>query len=249
MYWGRIPSTALSSVIDMNLRPYGESGPLAMSFDALESYYQEQGREWERYAWIKARPVAGDTDAGERLAAALRPFIYRRYLDFGVFASLREMKQMIALEVKRKGMADHVKLGPGGIREVEFFGQIFQLIRGGVIPALQERRIHAVLALLAQEGYITAGTCKALQDAYVFLRNTENRLQAMADAQTHVLPGDRPGAGAACRGHGVRRLARVLRPPQPPHGDGSRPFQQPAQDGRERADGGCRGRAAGGGVG
>ena len=179
--------------VDMNLRPYGESGPLAMSFDAIESYYQEQGREWERYAWVKARPVAGDTDAGERLAAALRPFIYRRYLDFGVFASLREMKQMIALEVKRKGMADHVKLGPGGIREVEFFGQIFQLIRGGVIPALQERRIYAVLAILAQEGYITPATCKALQDAYVFLRHTENRLQAVADTQTHVLPGDPPG--------------------------------------------------------
>lgn len=179
--------------VDMNLRPYGESGPLTMSFDAIESYYQEQGREWERYAWIKARPVAGDKDAGERLADALKPFIYRRYLDFGVFESLRNMKQMIALEVKRKGMADHVKLGPGGIREVEFFGQIFQLIRGGVIPALQERRIYAVLSLLAQEGYITAGICKTLQEAYVFLRNTENHLQEFADAQTHLLPGDAMG--------------------------------------------------------
>ncbi len=176
--------------VDMNLRPYGESGPVAMSFDAIESYYQEQGREWERYAWIKARPVAGDIAAGDRLRAALRPFIYRRYLDFGVFESLRDMKQMIALEVKRKGMAGHVKLGAGGIREVEFFGQIFQLIRGGVIPALQERRICSVLALLVQEGYIAAETCRVLQEAYVFLRDTEHRLQAFNDAQTHMLPTD-----------------------------------------------------------
>ncbi|WP_373501485.1 bifunctional [glutamate--ammonia ligase]-adenylyl-L-tyrosine phosphorylase/[glutamate--ammonia-ligase] adenylyltransferase [Desulfococcus sp.] len=179
--------------VDMNLRPYGESGPMAMSFDAVESYYQEQGREWERYAWIKARPVAGDTAAGDRLACALKPFIYRRYLDFGVFESLRDMKQMIAVEVKRKGMADHIKLGPGGIREVEFFGQIFQLIRGGVIPALQDRRIFVVLSLLAREGYIADETCRALQEAYVFLRRTEHRLQEFNDAQTHVLPGDTAG--------------------------------------------------------
>jgi len=179
--------------VDMTLRPYGESGPLAMGFDAMESYYQEQGREWERYAWIKARPVAGDLAAGERLAAALQPFIYRRYLDFGVFESLRGMKQMIALEVKRKGMADNIKLGPGGIREVEFFGQIFQLIRGGVVPALQERRIYTVLSLLVQEGCIAPETCRILQEAYVFLRRVEHRLQAVNDAQTHVLPGDALG--------------------------------------------------------
>lgn len=179
--------------VDMNLRPYGESGPMVMGFDAVESYYQEQGREWERYAWIKARPVAGDTEAGRRLAHALKPFIYRRYLDFGVFESLRDMKQMIAVEVRRKGMADHVKLGPGGIREVEFFGQIFQLIRGGVIPALQERRILVVLSLLAREGYIAEETCRVLQEAYVFLRHTEHRLQAFNDAQTHVLPADDAG--------------------------------------------------------
>ncbi|AOY57108.1 bifunctional [glutamate--ammonia ligase]-adenylyl-L-tyrosine phosphorylase/[glutamate--ammonia-ligase] adenylyltransferase [Desulfococcus multivorans] len=179
--------------VDMNLRPYGESGPLAMGFDAMETYYQEQGREWERYAWIKARPLAGDFAAGDRLAAALRPFIYRRYLDFGVFESLREMKQMIALEVKRKGMADNIKLGPGGIREVEFFGQIFQLIRGGVVPALQERRIYTVLSLLVQEGCIAPETCRTLQEAYIFLRRVEHRLQAVNDAQTHVLPKDEPG--------------------------------------------------------
>ena len=127
--------------VDMNLRPYGESGPLVMSFDAMEGYYQEQGREWERYAWIKARVVAGDKSAGARLLERLNPFVYRRYLDFGVFESLRDMKQKISLEVKRKHMANNIKLGLGGIREIEFFGQIFQLIRGGVAPVLQEQSL------------------------------------------------------------------------------------------------------------
>ena len=187
--------------VDMRLRPYGESGPLVMDFDSLERYYQEQGREWERYAWIKARVVAGDKTAGTDLIERLRPFIYRRYLDFGAFESLRSMKQMITAEVQRKNMKNNIKLGSGGIREIEFFGQMFQLIRGGVTPGLQKRGIQAVLAVLAYENHIPQAVCDELNEAYVFLRNTENRLQAFADQQTHDLPVDPEG---------VSRLAAAM---------------------------------------
>jgi len=176
--------------VDMNLRPYGQSGPLVMSFDVMEAYYQEQGREWERYAWIKARVVAGDQQAGERLIESLNPFVYRRYLDFGAFESLRNMKQKISLEVKRKSMSHNIKLGLGGIREIEFFGQIFQLIRGGVVPALQEQSILKVLKVLARENYIPLQTCDDLICAYEFLRNTEHRLQEFSDQQVHEIPED-----------------------------------------------------------
>jgi glutamate-ammonia-ligase adenylyltransferase len=179
--------------VDLRLRPFGESGPMAMSFDAMESYYQEQGREWERYALIKARVVAGDKTAGKDLLERLKPFIYRRYLDYSAFESLRDMKRMISLEIKRKGMNNDIKLGPGGIREIEFFGQIFQLIRGGVTPALQDRHIQRVLNTLAQENLISSDTCKELVDAYVFLRNTEHRLQEYSDQQTHALPAEHSG--------------------------------------------------------
>ena len=178
--------------VDMGLRPYGESGPVVMSFDAMETYYQMQGREWERYAWIKAGITAGDKHAGRALLKRLNPFIYRKYLDFGVFESLREMKQKISLEVRRKGMRDNIKLGPGGIREIEFFGQIFQLIRGGVIPDLQERSIQNVLRVLERENHITRKVCAELESAYVFLRAVENRLQEFSDRQTHHLPSDPP---------------------------------------------------------
>jgi [glutamine synthetase] adenylyltransferase / [glutamine synthetase]-adenylyl-L-tyrosine phosphorylase len=178
--------------VDMDLRPFGGNGPLVMSFDALESYYGEQGREWERYAWIKGRPAAGDIPAGERLLARLNPFIYRRYLDYGVFESLREMKAGIAREVKRRDLRDDIKLGAGGIREIEFFGQVFQLIRGGVSRPLQSRPIGTVLDRLAREGTIETAVRDELQAAYVFLRRTENRLQEFSDAQTHKLPPDEP---------------------------------------------------------
>jgi len=179
--------------VDMRLRPDGENGPLVMSFDNMEEYYQRHGREWERYALIKARVVAGDKAAGKQLTDRLKPFVYRRYLDFGVFESLRDMKRKIALEVKRKSMEDDIKLGPGGIREIEFFGQVFQLIRGGVSPDLQNRRIRSVLNLLVQEGYIDQNVCTELIDAYYFLRNTEHRLQEFNDQQTHKLPNETEG--------------------------------------------------------
>ncbi len=176
--------------VDTRLRPFGESGPLVMDFESMEQYYQQQGREWERYALIKARAVAGDINAGAYLLNRLHPFIYRRYFDYSVFDSLREMKDMIALEVKRKGMENNIKLGAGGIREIEFFGQVFQLIRGGVTPALQTPGIFKTLKTLAGEGHVPKEVCDELIDAYIFLRNTENRLQAFSDQQTHDLPAD-----------------------------------------------------------
>lgn len=174
--------------VDMDLRPYGSSGPLAISFDALEEYFIRQGREWERYAWIKARPVAGDIDAGKELLERVRPFIFRRYLDYGVYDSLREMKAGIAKQVRQKQLAHNIKLGPGGIREIEFFGQIFQLIRGGVVPALQQRPILTILDQLAQEGLVPQSVTDELKTAYLFLRKVENRLQMANDQQTHLLP-------------------------------------------------------------
>ncbi len=179
--------------VDMRLRPYGDSGPLAVSFDFMEDYYQSQGRDWERYAMIKARPITGDPAAGEELMKILQPFVYRRYLDYGVFESLREMKWMVAREVERKGMREDIKLGPGGIREVEFIGQAFQLIRGGREPRLRTRGILDVLAALGEMDEIDAGTVVDLRRAYEFLRRTENRLQAHADEQTQRLPDDDRG--------------------------------------------------------
>lgn len=173
---------------DIRLRPYGESGPIVMSFDALEAYYQQQGRDWERYAWIKARVVAGDLTAGRDFMGRIKPFVYRRYLDFGAFESLRRMKLKIELEEQRKGIENNIKLGRGGIREIEFFGQVFQLIRGGVEPALQRRGIQNVLAVLVAEAHIPTAVCRDLENAYVFLRRTENHLQAFWDQQSHVLP-------------------------------------------------------------
>jgi len=174
--------------VDMRLRPNGASGPLALSFDAMEQYYQTHGRAWERYAWIKARAIAGPRGAGEQLLATLKPFVYRRYLDFGAIEELRGLKASIDRELQRKGLAHNIKLGPGGIREIEFIGQSFQLIRGGREPRLQERGIQTVLAVLGTENHLSAQAVSELQAAYVFLRNTEHRLQMTADRQTHLLP-------------------------------------------------------------
>jgi glutamate-ammonia-ligase adenylyltransferase len=174
--------------IDMRLRPYGDSGPLVMNFDAMERYYQYQGREWERYAWIKARIVAGDKIAGERLLTRMKPFVFRRYLDFGAFDSLRELKARINLEVRRKGLENNIKTGRGGIREIEFFGQMFQLLRGGVKPVLQEPGLLNVIETLFKENHIRQPVYEALTHAYVFLRNTEHRLQENYDRPIHTLP-------------------------------------------------------------
>jgi [glutamine synthetase] adenylyltransferase / [glutamine synthetase]-adenylyl-L-tyrosine phosphorylase len=174
--------------VDLRLRPFGDSGPLALSFAAFEDYCQHHGRDWERYAMIKARIIAGDREAGARLLEALRPFVYRRYLDYGAFEALRGMKAMIAQEVERKGLQHNIKLGPGGIREIEFIGQAFQLIYGGREPALRARGILRVLDTLGASGRLPISAVAALKEAYGFLRRVENRLQAWADQQTHHLP-------------------------------------------------------------
>ncbi|MCU7942583.1 MAG: bifunctional [glutamate--ammonia ligase]-adenylyl-L-tyrosine phosphorylase/[glutamate--ammonia-ligase] adenylyltransferase [Candidatus Thiodiazotropha sp. (ex Cardiolucina cf. quadrata)] len=179
--------------VDTRLRPFGSVGPLAMSFAAMESYYGSQGREWERYAMIKARVVAGDSRAGDELMALLRPFIYRRYLDFGAIESLREMKQLISNELHKKGMEANIKLGPGGIREIEFIGQAFQLIRGGRDKELQIRPILLVLQYLQERGLLPEYAVQELSESYQYLRLVENRLQAWQDRQTHLLPADEVG--------------------------------------------------------
>ncbi|MGD2187293.1 MAG: bifunctional [glutamate--ammonia ligase]-adenylyl-L-tyrosine phosphorylase/[glutamate--ammonia-ligase] adenylyltransferase [Desulfobacterales bacterium] len=193
---------------DLRLRPYGENGPLVMNFDAMETYYEEQGREWERYALIRARVVAGDKKSGNHLLGRLSPFIYRRYLDYGAFDSLREMKQMISLEVKRKGMKHNIKLGRGGIREIEFFGHMFQLIRGGVDPDLQQRSILKVIKVLVRDNHIPAEVGDELGSAYVFLRNIENRLQEFSDQQTHDLPVDTRGQNRLAASMGFAHAAK-----------------------------------------
>jgi glutamate-ammonia-ligase adenylyltransferase len=179
--------------VDMRLRPFGEAGPLAMPFSAMVDYYQNHGRDWERYAMIKARVCAGDREAGNHLLFLLRPFVYRRYLDYGVFESLRTMKAMIAKEVERKRLRHNIKLGPGGIREIEFIGQVFQLIYGGREPALRERSILWVLQYLGASERLPSYAALGLAEAYEFLRRVENRLQAWADQQTHNLPKDERG--------------------------------------------------------
>ncbi|MCH4867507.1 MULTISPECIES: bifunctional [glutamate--ammonia ligase]-adenylyl-L-tyrosine phosphorylase/[glutamate--ammonia-ligase] adenylyltransferase [Pseudomonas] len=174
--------------VDMRLRPYGSSGALVLSFNALEQYYQDQGRDWERYAMIKARVVAGDQAMGAQLLSLLRPFVYRRYLDFSAIEALRTMKQLIQQEVRRKGMADNIKLGAGGIREVEFIAQAFQLIHGGRDLSLQQRPLLTVLGILEGQGYLPAQVVSELREGYEFLRYTEHAIQAIADRQTQMLP-------------------------------------------------------------
>ena len=174
--------------VDMRLRPYGSAGALVLSFNALEQYYQDQGRDWERYAMIKARVVAGDQVAGAQLLDLLRPFVYRRYLDFSAIEALRTMKQLIQQEVRRKGMADNIKLGSGGIREVEFIAQAFQLIHGGRDLSLQQRPLLKVLSTLEGQGYLPPAVVSELREGYEFLRYTEHAIQAIADRQTQMLP-------------------------------------------------------------
>jgi glutamate-ammonia-ligase adenylyltransferase len=176
--------------VDLRLRPFGNAGRVALSFAAMEHYFLTEGRDWERYAWQKARPVAGDLAAGERLLQALRPFVYRRYLDYGALDGLRTMKAAIAAEVARKDMADDIKRGPGGIREIEFLVQALQLIRGGREPGLRDRQLLPALRALVAAGHVDAAASGMLTDAYGFLRRLENRLQMFGDAQTHALPQD-----------------------------------------------------------
>ncbi len=174
--------------VDTRLRPFGASGPLAVSLAALESYLVEHGRDWERYAYVKARLITGHEFAHDVFDLVLTPFVYRRYLDYGVFDALRQMKRLISREVARKDMAENIKLGPGGIREIEFIAQAFQIVRGGRRPELRERSLLRVLSLLVGDRQLPESTVAALGGAYRLLRIVENRLQAFADEQTHTLP-------------------------------------------------------------
>jgi len=180
--------------VDMRLRPNGDSGPLVGSLLSLENYLITQGREWERYAWIKARLMnTGDNLQAEwhtALSRVTHPFVFRKYLDFGSINAMRDLHAQIRREVARKDMADHIKLGPGGIREIEFIAQVFQLIRGGRDPALQVHPTLQVLPLLVERRLLPPESAQELVSAYEFLRRLEHRLQYVNDAQTHRLPTD-----------------------------------------------------------
>ncbi|ELV8553385.1 bifunctional [glutamate--ammonia ligase]-adenylyl-L-tyrosine phosphorylase/[glutamate--ammonia-ligase] adenylyltransferase [Vibrio fluvialis] len=175
--------------VDMRLRPFGESGPLVMSYAALEDYYQEQGRDWERYAMIKARVMGREMYSQyQELRQMLRPFVFRRYIDFSAIQSLRRMKSMITSEVRRRGLSNNIKLGAGGIREIEFIAQVFQLIRGGREPSLRHRGLLETLQAIGELDLLSAQEVAELTEAYRFLRRLENLLQALADKQTQTLP-------------------------------------------------------------
>ena len=174
--------------VDMRLRPFGDSGPLAVSLAALEEYLQQHGRDWERYAWIKARPIVGAAAYEATFRDCVRPFVYRRYLDFGVFESLRDMKALIAREVARRDLAWDLKLGTGGIREIEFIAQSLQLVRGGSDRRLQSASLLDVLPLLAGSKLLPDEAVADLSAAYFVLRGAENAIQMIRDEQTHRLP-------------------------------------------------------------
>jgi glutamate-ammonia-ligase adenylyltransferase len=176
--------------VDMRLRPYGEAGALVSSFDALEAYFVAQGREWERYAWIKARFVSGSADHQKTLQEIVRPFVYRKYLDYGTLEAMRRLHAEVRRDVARRELADHVKLGPGGIREIEFIVQALQLVRGGRDPELAVRPTLAVLEVLARKKHLSENAARELATAYGFLRVVEHRLQYLDDAQRHELPTD-----------------------------------------------------------
>lgn len=176
--------------VDMRLRPFGESGPLVASFGALETYYEQQGREWERYAMVKGRILNSHCEFCAELQTILRPFVYRRYIDFGVLESLRKMKQLIRQEVRRRNLTANIKLGSGGIREIEFIVQSIQLTRGGREPALQERHLLTLLNTFQEQQSLPLQDIEILQSGYLFLRKLEHCLQQFDDQQTQELPED-----------------------------------------------------------
>jgi len=198
---GDITEDGFAFRVDMRLRPYGESGPLVASFEALENYLVSQGREWERYAWIKARALTGGAARERELEAIVRPFVYRRYLDYGTLAAMRRLHAEVRREVERRELAEHVKLGPGGIREIEFVVQALQLVRGGRDPELALRPTLAALERLGARRLLPQDAARELAEAYRFLRRVEHRLQYLDDRQTHTLPSgedDRARVAAMC---------------------------------------------------
>ena len=174
----------------MRLRPFGDSGPLVVSLASLEDYLQQHGRDWERYAWVKARAIVGAEAYRAANEEFVRPFVYRRYLDFGVFESLREMKALIVREVARRELEQDLKLGTGGIREIEFIVQSMQLVRGGSDRRLQNAALLEVMPLLAGSKLLSSAEIAKLSEAYLVLRKAENAVQMIRDEQTHRLPDD-----------------------------------------------------------
>lgn len=195
--------------VDMRLRPYGESGPLVVSFSGLEDYYQEQGRDWERYAMVKARALGPWTAFSDELHAMLRPFVYRRYIDFSAIESLRKMKQLITQEVRRRQLTDNIKLGAGGIREVEFVIQSFQLIRGGREPSLRQQSLFAAIDTLYSLGQLEYLVVDELKQSYLVLRRVENLLQAIGDKQTQTLPDNDLDWSRLCHAMGMASQAEL----------------------------------------
>ncbi|OED37422.1 bifunctional glutamine synthetase adenylyltransferase/deadenyltransferase [Chromatiales bacterium (ex Bugula neritina AB1)] len=189
-YLGDVTADGFVYRVDMRLRPFGSSGPLVVSLDAMEHYLFTQGRDWERYAWIKSRVVCGSPDEIKEVTGLLRPFIYRRYLDYAVFDSLRDLKRQIAIKVETDEAERDIKLGRGGIREIEFIAQSFQLVRGGREPVLRERGLRIVIDGLQRNNHLSGDDAEKLLNAYDFLRRTENRLQMFDDRQTHHIPPD-----------------------------------------------------------
>ena len=199
--------------VDARLRPFGESGPLVCSFGAMEQYYQREGRDWERYALVKARPVAGDLDAGHRLIRNLSPFVYRRYIDFGAVEALHDMHGTLREDTRRRDRDDDIKRGPGGIREIEFLVQTFQLLRGGRILELQTPSLFEALAALRHAELLSASECAVIEGDYRLLRQVENAIQALHDQQQHRLPRgeDRQRVKAIMARAGVPSLDERLR--------------------------------------
>jgi glutamate-ammonia-ligase adenylyltransferase len=194
--------------VDMRLRPYGESGPLVASFDMIEEYFYTQGREWERYAWVKARALTGNQD--DLLMKLVAPFVFRRHLDFSALGSLRDLHSQIRQEVLRRDAADDIKLGPGGIREIEFIVQLFQLIRGGRNTALRNRATLATLQEIARQGLLPEEAVRDLAQGYTFLRRLEHRLQYLDDKQTQILPHDASDRDRVARSMGAPDWSQFL---------------------------------------
>lgn len=177
--------------IDLRLRPFGDAGTLVNSFDALQIYYETQGRTWERYALVKAKLLGTNEDYGDygdELISLLKPFVYRRYLDYGAVQSLRKLKHMIESEVRRRSLNNNFKLGQGGIREVEFIAQVFELMRGGRFEELRERSLRKTLKNIRALDLLPENICTLLDDCYVYLRRLENVIQEFSDKQTQTLP-------------------------------------------------------------
>jgi [glutamine synthetase] adenylyltransferase / [glutamine synthetase]-adenylyl-L-tyrosine phosphorylase len=196
--------------VDMRLRPFGESGPLVVSFASLEGYLQQHGRDWERYAWVKARAVVGAEPYAKANEEFVRSFVYRRYLDFGVFESLREMKGLIVREVQRRDLEQDLKLGAGGIREIEFIVQSMQLVRGGGDRRLQNAALLEVMPMLIGSKLLTSEEVARLTDAYLTLRKAENSLQMIRDEQAHALPEDPADRARLCLNMGFENWAAAL---------------------------------------